>query len=110
VQLLDEHERGREIVRRLEAVADRYACDDKTVGPDLAEVISDYSALLRAHIALEEEGPFEIADHELPEMAHEELEKGYERVERETIGEGRHEQFHALLDRLEAKYAVKVSY
>ena len=34
----------------------------------------------------------------------EELLKGFERVERERIGEGKHEEFHALLDQLREIY------
>jgi hypothetical protein len=35
-----------------------------------------------------------------------ELEEGYERIEREVVGGGVHEAFHALLDRLGEMYAV----
>jgi len=47
---------------------------------------------------------FAAADRELPQDVQQELAEGYERLEREVIGEGVHEGFHAMLDRLAAKY------
>jgi len=103
-RLLAEHETARSYTTRLAALADRVNCDDATAGPDLAEAISDYSALLRGHIVLEESECFDPADATLPQVAQDELEKGYERIERDVIGAGRHKEFHELLERLEVKY------
>jgi hemerythrin-like domain-containing protein len=44
------------------------------------------------------------ADGLLSAAAQEELEKGFERIETEVIGTGRHEEFHGLLHRLKEEY------
>lgn len=45
-----------------------------------------------------------MVDARMPEAAQEDLEKGFEKIEKEVIGPGRHEEFHRLLHRLEEEY------
>jgi len=66
--------------------------------------MSGYTDLLRAHIRREEDDCFDVADRELPAAVQTELAEGYERIEREVVGGGVHEGFHALLDRLGDAY------
>ncbi|NLG51436.1 MAG: hemerythrin, partial [Chloroflexi bacterium] len=47
---------------------------------------------------------YPIADARLGPEEDEALVEGFERIEEEQIGEGRHEEFHELLDRLEDIY------
>ncbi len=103
--LTAEHARGREIVAQMAAAADRLPDDEGAAAAELVQAIAEYTKLLNAHIRREENDCFSVADHELPASVQDGLNEGYERIEREVIGEGRHEAFHALLDRLSLVYA-----
>jgi len=104
VILLADHVRGREEVARMSVAAQRLAGGDKAANDELAEITIRYTRLLHAHIRREENDCFDAADRELPSETQGELAEGYERIERDVIGEGRHEAFHALLDRLSQAY------
>lgn len=102
--LLDDHVHGREAVGAIAAATQRLADGDGSASTELAQLMRTYTKLLHAHIRREENDCFSIADRELPAAAQDALAQGYERVEREVIGEGRHEAFHVLLDRLAQTY------
>ncbi len=102
--LLADHAHGREGVTRVAAAAARAAADEKAATAELAGAMTDYTALLSAHILREETDCFDAADRELPAPMQAELNEGYERIEREVVGEGRHEAFHALIDQLSLAY------
>lgn len=104
VILLADHVRGREAVSRISAAVQRLRDGDGAAAAELAETMSGYTELLHAHIRREENDCFEAADRELPAAVQDELTEGYERVERDVVGQGRHEAFHALLDRLSHTY------
>jgi len=104
VMLLDDHVRGRAFVGEIEAGTVWFTAGDESAAEKIADAMGYYTALLHRHIRREENDCFDVADRELPAEAQEALEAGYDRVEREVVGEGRHEAFHALLDRLEAAY------
>ena len=104
VSLLADHEQGREDVIQMAAAVHRLAEGDKSASAELADVISGYTRLLHAHIRCEENDCFDAADRELPIAVQDELAVGYERIERDVVGEGVHEGFHALLDRLSRTY------
>lgn len=106
VLLLADHVRGREAVGRIAAAAQRLAAGDESASAELVEVMPEYTRLLHAHIRREENDCFDPADRELPAVMQEALAQGYERVERDVVGEGRHEAFHALLDRLGQSYRI----
>lgn len=109
-RLLDDHVHGREAVGRMAAAA-AASGDRDVVGDSLAlsQAVTDYVGLLRAHIMLEETVCFEAADRLLPDETQRRLEEGYDRIERDVVGEGRHEAFHAMLDRLETRYRETVA-
>lgn len=102
--LLEEHARGRATVARIQAALRGLAVIDEAALAELADALTAYTALLRAHIHREESDCFDAADRELPAAVQEELEEGYQRVEREEVGGGVHEAFHALLERLGEAY------
>ncbi len=102
--LLADHIRGREYVARIQAALVRLAERDEAALADLDAAMTDYTELLRAHIHREEGDCFTPADRELPAAVQDELEEGYERIEREVVGGGVHEAFHALLERLGEAY------
>lgn len=104
--LLAEHDTGRATAGRLGDAVDAVAAEGRPACPSLLGAIAEYSALLRHHIEVEERDCFDCADRELSPEATGTLEEGYERIEREVVGEGRHEQFHEMLDRLAVKYGA----
>jgi hemerythrin-like domain-containing protein len=104
VILLADHAQGREAVARIATAAQRLAEGDEPASVELAEVISGYTRLLRGHIRREEDDCFGAADRELPVAVQDELVEGYERIERDVVGDGVHEGFHELLDRLSRTY------
>jgi hemerythrin-like domain-containing protein len=103
--LLEEHARGRATVARIQAALRGLELSDEAARAELADALTWYTALLRAHIEREEGYCFDVADRELPAAVQDELEEGYERIEREVVGGGVHAAFHALLGRLGEKYA-----
>lgn len=98
--MLHEHEGGRERIRRLEAALEPAAAGDADAVARVAENLSAYAALLRSHIAKENNVLFHIADHLLDESDLSELEEAFERVEAEETGPGEHERFVAIAERL----------
>lgn len=109
VTLLDDHVHGREAAGGIAAATQRLANGDESASAQLAELMRGYTKLLHAHIRREENDCFDIADSELPAEAQDELVEGYERVERDVVGEGRHEAFHAMLDRLHGTYHAETT-
>lgn len=101
-RLVVEHERGRAAVGRIAEETSRYAGLDART--ELSEAIDEYVVLLSEHIVFEESECFALADRELSDDVQEELAQGYDRIEIDVVGEGRHEQFHALLDSLAQTY------
>jgi len=102
--LLGDHERGRSGVARIAEAAHRLAAGDDIAREELAGALSAYTELLRAHIDREERDCFDLADRELPVEVQDDLVEAYERIEHEVVGDGRHEAFHALLDRMASVY------
>lgn len=102
--LRTEHERGRKVLVRMEAAAAARSADEPGAATALAEALRGYTELLRDHVIREERDCFDIADAQLPGEEQHRLAEGYVRVEAETIGPGRHEAFHEMIDRLGQEY------
>jgi len=102
--LLKEHETGRNYVK---AVSDDYAAyvgGDKTSYKTIRQNLLSYISLLRNHIEKENNILFVMADSFLSEITQDELFEGFERIEEERIGIGKHEEFHGLLKKLSTIY------
>ena len=104
VVLLAEHTQGRAAVALISSAAERVAHDSESASSALSTAIPGYTRLLRDHIRREESDCFDVADRELPGDVQESLVEGYDRIERDVVGHGVHEAFHALLDRLAKTY------
>jgi len=105
--MLYEHTMGRRYVQGMAQAAVDYRAGDYSAGPRFAENARGYVALLREHIQKEDNVLYPIADARLGPEEDRALVEGFERVESERIGEGRHEEFHQLMDRLEAIYVTE---
>ena len=102
--MLIEHEKGRDYVRGMcEAVA-KYKAGDRKASSAIVENARNYIVLLTQHIDKEDNILYPMADMHLSEERQKELLGEFERVERERIGVGKHEEFHKLLEHLKEVY------
>jgi hemerythrin-like domain-containing protein len=98
--LLAEHAQGRQLIARM--------ADGLTNGNvmQLVAAAQQYILLLRAHIQKENQVLFPLAERVLSSAQLDTLYQSFEEHEEKVIGVGRHEQLHALLEALAAKYVV----
>jgi len=97
-----EHEMGRRLAADLKHAAAQYAGTGSAAG--LRSAIHKYVVLLTEHIQKENEVLFALADVKLDPDRDEAVFESFEQLERDRIGPGKHEEFHALLSRLEREY------
>lgn len=102
--LLEEHERGREYVGKMKARLSEYRVGEVSGGPGFIMEARGYIGLLDQHIHKEDNVLFPLAEKQLSEAQKTELHSGFEKIEVEKIGVGRHEEFHKMLDHLERVY------
>ncbi len=99
--MLAEHAQGRKLIRDME---ESIATDVDRM--KLAQAAGGYASLLRNHIQKENMVLFPMADRLLTESQLEKLYAGFEEHEEKVIGQGRHEELHAMLKSLEEKYPI----
>jgi hemerythrin-like domain-containing protein len=102
--MLHEHREGRDFVKGMSEAVERYKKGGKKAGKDVAKNARNYASLLSRHIEKEDNILYPMADARLSAAAQEDLEKGFEKIENDVIGPGRHEEFHRLLHRLNEEY------
>jgi hemerythrin-like domain-containing protein len=98
--MLHEHEIGRAHVRAMTAALARLAAGEAAAAAEVAQEADAYSAMLQAHIYKENNILFRMADQVVPPEAAAAMLGDFEAVERDRVGPGKHEAFHALLERL----------
>ena len=98
--MLAEHEQGRAITRALRAAAERLEVGDQSASQEVIANARDYSQLLRQHIMKEDRILFPMANQVLPPAEQDRVADGFDRIEHEETGEGIHEKYLALADRL----------
>jgi hemerythrin-like domain-containing protein len=101
-ELLAEHAQGRKLIQKMEESISTNVDQMK-----LAQAEKEYADLLRNHIQKENRGLFTMAEKVLTETQLEKLYEGFEEHEEKVIGQGRHEELHAMLKSLQEKYPVK---
>jgi hemerythrin-like domain-containing protein len=77
---------------------------DRKASSAIVENARNYIALLTQHIDKEDHILYPMADVHLSEERQKGLVEEFERVEREEIGVGKHEEFHQLLEHLREVY------
>ena len=102
--MLSEHEQGRKLVARLKGAVTGYKSGDSANAASARLIINEYVALLTQHIAKENTVLFPMADAKLDSNKDTELFEAFEQLERERIGVGKHDEFHALLHRLQETF------
>jgi hemerythrin-like domain-containing protein len=101
--MLDEHEQGRAFTRAMRDAARRLEGGDAEARRQVVSSARGYVALLRDHIAKEDEMLFPMADEILSAERQDIVVRGFAQIERQDAGDGAVERFHALAARLEAE-------
>lgn len=101
--MLHEHEEGRALVRRMSEAAEAFRGGAAGAGGHWGAAARSYSALLRDHIAKENNVLFVMAENLMTPAEQEELAAAFEKAEEEKIGPGTHQRLHALMDKLTAE-------
>ena len=99
--MLAEHEAGRAYTRGMRAAAQKLAAGDESAAQEVIRNARGYAVLLTQHIAKENQILFPMADKIIPIARHAAVMDGFEHVEHEETGEGVHEKYLALVDRIE---------
>jgi hemerythrin-like domain-containing protein len=102
--LLGEHEQGRRLVARLKNSVESYTSGDMNSAKYIQVIINEYVGLMIQHIEKENKGLFLMAESKLDISKDHEIIEAFDKLERERIGLGRHDEFHALLNKLDVKY------
>ena len=102
--MLDEHRQGRELVEAMTAAMTQYHQGEATAAARFSEAAKAYIDLLKRHIEKENNVLFSIAERHLSKDTLSELKKGFDRLETDEIGVGRHAEFHRMLERLQKVY------
>jgi hemerythrin-like domain-containing protein len=102
--MLEEHQIGRKLITKLKESVGLIKSGAKEAAIDFVSAANEYIGLLDQHIAKENNIIFLMADRMLGSPKDDELFTSFEKLERDRIGEGKHEEFHALLKRLRDKY------
>jgi hemerythrin-like domain-containing protein len=97
--MLAEHTEGRAHIRGMADALARHP-----VGTAFADHALAYVRLLRAHIDKENGVLFMMTERMLPATVHAALIDAFAHVEVDKIGPGVHEQYHALIEELQARY------
>lgn len=98
--MLYEHELGRNYIRRMK----ESGSDGNENFEEFAQAAEGYTELMKNHIYKENNILFMMGDNHIPEATQKELLEKFDEHESSVIGNGRHEELHNTLEKMEAKY------
>jgi hemerythrin-like domain-containing protein len=102
--MLNEHQKGRDLVAEMKSALSQYLNGDTGATQKLKGSAEAYISLLNIHIDKENNVLFPMAEQQLSENKLADLKKGFDKIETDKIGTGKHEEFHRMLDKLEGVY------
>ncbi len=102
--MLMDHEEGRGYIRGMGNALLKHKTGNSTAMKEFARNARGYIGLLTQHISKEDQVLFPMAEKVLPQGVQMDLTKGFEKIEIERIGEGTHEKFHKLMEKLKDIY------
>lgn len=102
--MLKEHQQGRDAVAKMKAALVRYQGGDRKAVGDLVHHARAYITLLDQHIDKENNVLFVLADNNLSKEKQMALWEGFETIETQKIGPGKHEAFHKMIDSMKSIY------
>lgn len=102
--MLHEHEQMRGALRAVRDAVERHRAGEVGAASDIVRHAGTYASALRLHIDKENSVLFRMAEMRLGPAQEQQLVEQFEVVESQKMGAGKHEELHALLDRLEGIY------
>ena len=102
--MLKEHQQGRDHVAGMKRALSQHVDHNPDMIAKLSHHIKAYTDLLDRHIEKENNVLFPLAIQHLPESSWVVLKNGFDQIEAERIGEGKHEAFHEMLKKLQDVY------
>lgn len=104
--MLAQHKQGRELIQQMQnSIINKIINKNAFVG-----AASSYVSLLRNHIEKENTILFPMSDTKLSASKQKELLNNFENLEKNVIGEGKHEELRTLLEKFKNKYLKKTNY
>jgi hemerythrin-like domain-containing protein len=94
--MLTEHEEGRRLTRSMRTAANELASGDARARDQIVGSALEYVALLRQHIAKEDNILFPMADQVIVGSSKAEVSEAFEHIEKEETGQGVHDRFLTL--------------
>jgi hemerythrin-like domain-containing protein len=104
--MLEEHAEARQLTAAMRAGAERMESGDADAHEEVARSALGYVALLRMHIAKEDQAFFPMAEDAIQGSAREEIAEAFERIEREEVAQGVHERYLSLAASLEREASL----
>ncbi|MFQ6616542.1 MAG: hemerythrin domain-containing protein [Fidelibacterota bacterium] len=104
--MLHEHDTGRGYVTSMDEGVKRFKSGDEEGSTQFILGARPYIALLKEHIDKENNILFPLALNTLSPERQDELLTQFDRVEREVVGQGKHEEYHRLLEDLQRIYVT----
>lgn len=102
--MLHEHEQMRGSLRAVAQAVERLRAGEVGAAGEMVRYAGNYVVMLRLHIDKENSVLFRMAEMRLGSAQEQQLAEQFEAIETETNSPGKHEELHALLDRLEGIY------
>ena len=102
--MLAEHQNGRDLVMKMKDLTHQCQNGKKGAITEFKTAAHAYIRLLDYHIEKENNILFPMARAHLSHSDLEALKKGFDSIETEKIGAGRHEAFHKMIDEFERLY------
>ncbi|HLC05487.1 MAG TPA: hemerythrin domain-containing protein [Anaerolineales bacterium] len=103
--MLTEHQEGRQLTIAMRAAAEELAAGDAGAGEQIVDNALQYVALLRQHIAKEDNILFPMAEQVIAGPSQIGVSEAFERIEHEETGQGVHDRFLALAESIEREVA-----
>jgi hemerythrin-like domain-containing protein len=103
--MLYEHEEGRAFTAGMRKAALALQNGEDSASASIVRNALGYAGLLRQHIQKEDTILFPMADRFIPAAQQDQVMDGFEHVEHEETGEGVHEKYLALAEKLEKELA-----
>lgn len=105
--MLMEHEAGRAHLRAISDGLERLERGEAGAPSVICDNARGYRDLLRAHIYKENNVLFPMADRCIPDDVAATLTDQFDEIERDRVGTGKHEAYHAMLNALKGQYGIE---
>lgn len=104
--MLIEHKAGKEYIKGFSLALEKFKKGDKKSLGVIERNLKSYIDLLNEHIEKENNILYPIADMHILSKEQNKLVEKFEKIEKEKIGKGKHEQFHKMLGELKRFYKI----